>query len=145
MTRKMGLYIQRSNGDGVREMCQRIKPAVVLVHLDGGDLFGWLRANLPETFIVGRRYWTDQEQQQCLDSGMTGQGLAELVLGVPGAEHCHALMLFNEAMGSPVDHGGEPEFQRRAARLDRLQVEFRAALLAQGKEAVAFNFGFVSL
>jgi len=79
MTRKIGLYLQVTAAAGVREMLTKIKPAVVLVHLDGGDLFGWLRANLPETFIVGRRYWTDQEQQQCLDSGMTGQGLAELV------------------------------------------------------------------
>ena len=96
--RKIGLYIQRSNGDGLREMLGRIRPATLLVHLDGGDLFGWLRANLPETFVIGRRYWTQQEQEALLTS-KTGVELADVVLGVPGAEHCHAFMLFNECMG----------------------------------------------
>ena len=137
--RKIGLYIQRQNGDGVRDMVQRIKPSVVLLHLDGGDIGAWLRTTFPDMLIIGRLYWTQQEQDDLFRA--SGGDIARLVLSKKGAGLCDAFMLFNECMGSPVDHGGEPPFIARAKALDRLQVDFRAALVAAGKEAVAWNFG----
>jgi len=136
--RKLGLYVQVQADPGIRAKLQRLRPAVVLVHLDGGDLVQWINAELPDTFVVGRRYWTEAEQEAAL--ARSGAVLAQMVLGVPGAAGCDAFMLFNEFIGSPVDHGTEAEFTARAQRLDELQVEFRAALKSQGYEAVAFNF-----
>lgn len=137
--RKIGLYIQNTSDPEIRGKLERIRPAVVLLHLDGGDLGAWIRQALPETFIIGRYVWTQEEQDERL-AASSGVALADFLMAQKGAGACHAFMLFNECMTSPVDHGGEAEFRARAARLDVEQVAFRAALVTRGFEAVAFNF-----
>lgn len=137
--RKLGLYIQETSASGLREMLARVRPAVVLLHLDGGDLGAWIRQEMPETFVIGRYVWTQAQQDERL-AASSGVALADFLMAQKGAGACHAFMLFNECMTSPVDHGGEAEFRARAARLDVEQVAFRAALVTRGFEAVAFNF-----
>lgn len=137
---KLGLYVQNTTDSNIRDRLQRVRPSVVLVHLDGGDLAAWIRTALPETFIIGRKHWDQGEQDRLLFSA-TGASLADLMLAQKGASACHAFMLFNENMSSPVDYGGTPAFIDRAKRLDALQVDFRRALQQRGYDAVAWNFG----
>lgn len=135
---KIGLYIQNTTDPDIRAKLLALKPPVVLMHLDGGDLGEWIRSTLPEIMIIGRYYWAPEQQESLLYA--PGTALADLVLGAKGGSACHAFMLFNEFLGSPVDNGGLPDFRAKAAKLDALQVEFRAALVKAGKEAVAWNF-----
>lgn len=135
---KIGLYVQVTSDPDIRHKLERLRPGVVLVHLDGGDLPTWIKQTMPETFVIGRYFWTPQQQASMLYA--TGAALANVVMGVKHAESCDAYMLFNEFITSPVDNGGLPEYRAQAQKYDALQVEYRDALVKRGKEAVAFNF-----
>lgn len=150
MTRKIGLYVQVTSDPDIRAKLQRVKPAVVLVHLDGGDLAGWIRQALPGTFVIGRYWWSLEQQESLLYT--PGSALAQFMLQQKAARDCHAMMLFNEFLPSPYEAGyasmpGKPDkppdkaWKAKADRYDALQVEFRAALKGEGMEAVAGNFG----
>lgn len=146
---KLGCYIQVGSAPGLREKLLTMRPAVVTIHLDN-DLPAWIKQNLPDTFIVGRVYWDRDRQERLLYT--PGAGLAADVLAQKGAAACDAFMLFNEYLSSPhkagwasvpgqEDNARDDGWKAKADRYDALQVEFREALLRNGKEAVAFNFG----
>ena len=148
---KLGLYVQVGHDPEIRGKLERVRPAVVTVHLDGGDLIPWMRQALPETFVIGRYWWSPEEQDRLL-SVANGIALGEMLRRVRGADQCQALMLFNEYLPSPYEAGwasipGKTDKQPdtawlgRAQRYDAMQVEFRDYLMRQGQEAVAWNFG----
>lgn len=134
---KLGLYVQVGHDPEIRGKLEKLRPSVVLCHLDGGDLPDWIRANLPDTFVIGRYFWTPEQQESLLYS--PGASLAGHVLAQKGSGACDAFMLFNEFLGSPVDNGGLPEFRAKAQRFDALQCEYRQILKAKGYESVAWN------
>lgn len=148
--RKIGLYIQRQADPEIRGKLERVRPALVTVHLDGGDLIPWIRQTLPETFVVGRYWWSPADQDRLLY--LHAAYLLEVMLRVKGANQCQALMLFNEFLPSPYEAGyaqieGKPDkasdqgWRLRAERYDNQQMEFRQACQREGLEAVAWNFG----
>jgi len=166
---KLGFYIQ--NTQGTHDHISNIQPPVILIHAwDQGLLEDIRRFRAPDTFVVGRMDYIGQGSEkrsidQTLintwldgpDPAARGRELAEHILadnfqlaqrkGDNGRLLVDAWMSLNECIPGPTSgqyNKGPAEKAQIEARLrayDKFQAAFRARLMEQDIEAVAFNFG----
>lgn len=162
MQNKLGFYVEDSKVRWLVESLRDVRPPVILWHRgDRGGLQDIRRGLSPDSFIIGRWYLTNQEQDSMLDSADpagAGRDLANQILNydmgyateeVNGRRLIDAWMSLNESIAGPgsfIHEYPNPSsekfklFQRRATAYDALMVAFREQLLTKGIEAVAFNF-----
>ncbi len=170
MPGKLGFYLHSSqNNHGLWDLFQRIKPPVILIHLESKDdiLLTQMREwRSPDTFVVGRLGMDRDEQRAFLDDpdpAAAGQRLADRIFNqdrsfllrrYPNSEGGRLLVDAWMSLNEPIEGPSweewpkqTPEWQRetlaRHQRYDRLQVAFRRRLreYIPDVEAVAFNFG----
>lgn len=86
MTGKLGFYLHSSQDNhGLWSLCERIKPPVVMIHLEAknDDLLRQMRLwRSPDTFVVGRLGMDRDEQRRYLDDPdpvAAGQRLADKI------------------------------------------------------------------
>ncbi len=157
---KLGFYIQNSTVEFLREALGKVKPPVILYHIEGGrGLLEEIRRELaPDAFIIGRWFVEVSTQDAWLDSpdpAARGRELADKIIGYDfeftfqkgtnGRRLVDAWMSLNEAPFGPAsfapsDTAKKALFEQRARACDRLQVAFWERLQSRGLEAVAFNF-----
>lgn len=171
MTRKLGFYLHSSDDArfGLSGLIEGIKPSVILIHMDTKNdmLLNEMRQfRSPDTFVIGRLYLENAEQERLLDRAdpaEAGRELADRLYSQnpdfvrqrypkddpSGRLLVDAWMSLNECVPGPsweewtAKKDEQPKFTRRAASYDLLQVAFRARLRehVHDVEAVAFNFG----
>lgn len=170
MSHKLGFYLHSSQDEhGLWSKIERVKPPVILIHMDtkNDDLLNQMRDwRSPNTFVIGRFYLTNAEQEALLDRpdpAQAGRDLADRLYNTnpsfvaqrfprdnpAGRLLVDAWMSLNECVPGPswdewaAKRDEQPKFIRRAANYDLLQVAFRSRLreLVRDVEAVAFNFG----
>ncbi|MCX6049792.1 MAG: carboxypeptidase regulatory-like domain-containing protein [Chloroflexi bacterium] len=157
---RLGFYLHATNNDnGLWDAISRARPPVMLIHEDAANdmLLNEIRAfRAPNALIVGRYYVTNEAQRAMLESGdptSEGQRFAERILGYDfgkftkraanGRLFIDAWMSLNESLPGPASssYREQPEtYHRLYDAYDRFQVAFRARLMQEGIEAVAFNF-----
>lgn len=169
MTHKLGFYLHSSDDGkfGLSRLIEGIKPSVILIHMDTKNdlLLDEMRQwRSPDTFVVGRLYLENAEQEQLLDRpdpAQAGRELADRLYNTnpsfvgqrfprdTGRLLVDAWMSLNECVPGPswadwpVKKDEWPKFTRRAANYDVFQEAFRNRLRehVHDVEAVAFNFG----
>ncbi|MFZ2615780.1 MAG: hypothetical protein WA077_07320, partial [Anaerolineae bacterium] len=81
---KLGFYIQVSTGPWIREALAEVKPPTILWHAgDRGKLQEIRRGLSPDSFIIGRWFVENQEQDAMLrsaDPAAAGRSLADRIL-----------------------------------------------------------------
>jgi len=156
---RLGFYLQTTNNDaGLWDAIGRVRPPVILLHADAANdmLLKEIRDfRAPDAFIIGRFYVTNEEQSAMLassDPAGEGRRFAERILNhdpgkllgsSSGRRFIDAWMSLNECLPGPAsDSYREDPARYRAlyAAYDHFQVAFRARLMQEGIEAVAFNF-----
>jgi len=166
---KLGFYLQ--NSQGTHEHISNVQPPVILIHAwDQGLLMDIRRFRAPDAFVVGRMEYIGQgENKRAVDQSLVnswldgddpaarGREFAEHILadnfqlatrkGENGRLLVDAWMSLNECIPGPASGGysnsaaEREEIERRLRAYDKFQAAFRAKLMEQGVEAVAFNFG----
>lgn len=153
---KLGFYIEVSTRQWIPEALVEAKPPTILWHAgDRGKLQEIRNWRSPDSFIIGRMYLTNQEQDAMLDSAdpaAAGRSLADRILNydygyatekVNGRLLIDAWMSLNEPIPGPAssDFQSKPaEVQKRLRAYDAFQVGFRERLQTKNLEAVGFNF-----
>ncbi|MCL4297979.1 MAG: peptidoglycan DD-metalloendopeptidase family protein [Anaerolineae bacterium] len=162
---KLGFYTKNFAAPGVIEAIKTIKPPVLLTELDDFSVLQHIRNEWsPNTFVIGRFYYTPGEQGAMLDDPdpvAVGIRIAEKVLshnfsfakqrGQNGRLYIDAWMSLNEVVRGPAsfppkaqwrdeDHQNWTKMERQAAAYDTIQMAFLDRLKQEGLEAVAFNF-----
>lgn len=165
MANKLGFYLQSFEiGEHKAELfaaIRQIRPPVMLVH--AWDQVDQLRRLSPDSLIIGRMTYFGPDRRPVhelvngwLDSGDPegwGRAFAEHILrdnfGMATRREGDRLLIdgwmsLNEAVPGPASkqYREQPdEIERRLRAYDAFQAGFRATLIAEGVEAVAFNFG----
>ncbi|HHW87999.1 MAG TPA: hypothetical protein GX400_17560 [Chloroflexi bacterium] len=157
---RLGFYLHSTNNDaGLWDAISRVRPPVILIHEDAANdiLLREIRDfRAPDAFVIGRFYTPNDAQTAMLESGDPegeGRRFAERILTYDfgkftrrsnsGRLFIDAWMSLNECLPGPASasYRDDPaHFQRLYDAYDRFQVAFRARLLQEGIEAVAFNF-----
>ena len=156
---RLGFYLHTTNNDaGLWDAIGRVRPPVILLHAEAANdmLLKEIRDfRVPDAFIVGRFYVTNEEQSAMLASGDPegeGRRFAERILthdpgkllgSSNGRRFIDAWMSLNECLPGPASGSyreNPARYQGLYAAYDRFQVAFRERLLQEGIEAVAFNF-----
>lgn len=154
---RLGFYIENTTVRWLREALKQVKPPVILIHAQDRGLLRDIRRELsPNSFIIGRLFKTNQQQDSWLDSGEPeryGREFAEEIIhydfqlakevGANGRLLIDAWMSLNEAVRGPAsfpDEEVDDQFRRRIEAYDRFQVAFKDRLEQEGLAAVAFNF-----
>jgi len=153
---KLGFYIEVSTRQWIPEALVEAKPPTILWHAgDRGKLQEIRNWRSPDSFIIGRMFLTNQEQDAMLDSAdpaAAGRSLADQILNydmgyaterVNGRLLIDAWMSLNEPIPGPAssDFKSKPaEVQKRLRAYEAFQVGFRERLQTKNLEAVAFNF-----
>ncbi len=154
---RLGFYLENTTVRWLREALGQVKPPVILIHAQDRGLLRDIRRELtPDSFIIGRLFKTNQQQEFWLDSGEPeryGREFAEEIInydfqlakevGANGRLLIDAWMSLNEAVRGPASFPGyqvDEQFRRRADAYDRFQVAFKERLEEDGLVAVAFNF-----
>ena len=170
MTNKLGFYLHQAQNDhGLWDLFQRIKPPVILIHLESKNdiLLTQMREwRSPDTFVVGRLGLSGEEQRAYLDAPdpvAAGEQLADRIFNQDrsfllkrypdepsGRLLVDAWMSLNECVEGPAWEGLQEqsaawrdENLARHRRYDQFQVAFRRRLreYIPDVEAVGFNFG----
>ena len=153
---KLGFYIEVSTRQWIPEALVEVKPATILWHAgDRGKLQEIRRRLSPDSFIIGRIFLENQEQDAMLksaDPAASGRSLADRILGYDmgyATERVNdrllidAWMSLNEAVPGPAsgDFQSKPaEITQKLQAYDAFQIGFRERLQTKNLEAVAFNF-----
>lgn len=157
---RLGFYLHTANNDaGLWDAISRVQPPVMLIHEDATNdmLLQEIRDfRAPDAFIIGRFYVTNEAQRALLESDDPegeGRRFAERILthdfgkftrrSRSGRLFIDAWMSLNECLPGPASSSYQENpaaYQRLYAAYDRFQVAFRARLVQEGVEAVAFNF-----
>ena len=154
---KLGFYVENTTVQYLRDALRNVLPPVMLIHAGDRGLLREIRAGLsPNTFVIGRLFVDQSQQNAWLDSGdpaAAGRSCAEQIInydfnlakerGQNGRLLIDAWMSLNEPVRGPASFpDGKPdvETKRRLAALDAFQEAFYLRLRADGLEAVAFNF-----
>ena len=153
---KLGFYIEVSTRQWIPEALVEAKPPTILWHAgDRGKLQEIRNWRSPDSFIIGRMFLANQEQDAMLDSAdpaAAGRSLADRILNydmgyaterVNGRLLIDAWMSLNEPIPGPAssDFKSKPaEVQKRLRAYEAFQVGFRERLQTKNLEAVAFNF-----
>lgn len=157
---RLGFYLHATNNDaGLWDAVSRVQPPVMLIHEDAANdmLLREIRDfRAPDAFIIGRFYVTNDVQRAMLESGDPegeGRRFAERILTYDfgkftrrssgGRLFIDAWMSLNECLPGPASgsYRDDPaRYHQLYAAYDRFQVAFRARLVQDGVEAVAFNF-----
>ncbi|HRA64563.1 MAG TPA: carboxypeptidase-like regulatory domain-containing protein [Caldilinea sp.] len=159
-TNRLGFYLHTTNNDaGLWDAIGRVQPPVMLIHEDAANdmLLREIRDfRAPDAFIIGRFYVTNDAQRAMLESDdPAGEGgrFAERILthdfskftrrSSNGRLFIDAWMSLNECLPGPASSSyreNPAAYHRLYDAYDRFQVAFRARLVQEGVEAVAFNF-----
>lgn len=154
---KLGFYIENTTVNFLRSALRQVKPPTILIHAQDRGLLREMRRELsPNSFVIGRLFKDNAQQDAWLDSGdpeRYGREFAEEIIrydfglakerGAGDRLLIDAWMSLNEAMRGPASFPGyavDDQFKRRAEAYDRFQDAFRQRLEAEGLQAVAFNF-----
>lgn len=153
---KLGFYIEVSTRQWISEALAEVKPPTILWHAgDRGKLQEIRRGLSPDSFIIGRIYLENQEQDAMLrsaDPAAEGRKLADRILNYDmgyATERVNdrllidAWMSLNEAAPGPASSNfqSDPaEIKQKLKAYDAFMVGFRQQLQTQKLEAVAFNF-----
>jgi murein DD-endopeptidase MepM/ murein hydrolase activator NlpD len=153
---KLGFYIEVSTRQWIPEALVEAKPPTILWHAgDRGKLQEIRHWRSPDSFIIGRMFLENQEQDAMLksaDPAAAGRSLADRILGydmgyaierVNGRLLIDAWMSLNEPIPGPAssDFQSKPaEVKQKLQAYDAFQIGFRERLQTQNLEAVAFNF-----
>ncbi len=130
---------------------------MVVIHAQDRGLLLDIRKYLsPDTFVIGRLFKTQQEQEAMLDNDQpeqNGWNFAQEILyydfklarerDANGRLLIDAWMSLNELPPGPASYPGfrvDDQYKRRAEHYDRFQDAFRQRLEGEGVDAVAFNF-----
>lgn len=157
---RLGFYLHSTdNQNGLWDAISRVQPPVILLHEDAAndmllrEMRDW---RAPDAFVIGRFYVTNDAQRAMLESGDPegeGRRFAERILthdfgkftrrSSSGRLFIDAWMSLNECLPGPASGSYRENpalYQRLYDAYDRFQVAFRARLIDEGIEAVAFNF-----
>lgn len=153
---KLGFYIEVSTRQWISEALVEAKPPTILWHAgDRGKLQEIRRWRSPDSFIIGRIYLENQEQDAMLksaDPAAEGRKLADRILGydygyatekVNDRLLIDAWMSLNEAVPGPASgdfKSNQTAITQKLKAYDAFMVGFRQQLQTQKLEAVAFNF-----
>lgn len=154
---KLGFYIENTTVNFLRSALRQVKPPTILIHAQDRGLLREIRRDLsPNSFVIGRLFKDNAQQDAWLDSGdpeRYGREFAEEIIhydfelatekGAGDRLLIDAWMSLNEAIRGPASFPGyavDDQFRRRAEAYDRFQDAFRQRLAAEGLQAVAFNF-----
>jgi hypothetical protein len=157
---RLGFYLHNTNNDaGLWDAISQVQPPTILIHHDAFNdmLLAEIRSRRsPDSFIVGRWYVENNQQTAMLEGGDPegeGRRLAERILTYDfekfkrrtqsGRLFIDAWMSLNECLPGPASGSfreNPARFRTLYAAYDRFQVAFRDRLVAEGIEAVAFNF-----
>ncbi|MFM7585048.1 MAG: hypothetical protein ACKO9F_20305, partial [Caldilinea sp.] len=157
---RLGFYLQNTNNEaGLWDAISQVQPPTILIHHDAFNdmLLAEIRSRRsPDSFIVGRWYLENNQQTAMLENGDPegeGRRLAERILTYDfekfkrrtqsGRLFIDAWMSLNESLPGPASGSfreNPARFRALYAAYDRFQVAFRDRLVAEGIEAVAFNF-----
>lgn len=154
---KLGFYVEKTTDPLLRDALQKVKPPVVVIHAQDRGLLLDIRKHLsPDTFVIGRLFKNQSEQEAMLDNDHpeeSGRKFADEILsydfklalerGVDDRLLIDAWMSLNELPPGPASYPGfrvDGQYQRRAEHYDRFQDAFRQRLESEGVDAVAFNF-----
>ena len=153
---KLGFYIEVSTRQWISEALAEVKPPTILWHAgDRGKLQEIRRWRSPDSFIIGRIYLENQEQDAMLksaDPAAQGRKLADRILNYDygyATERVNdrllidAWMSLNEAVPGPASSNfqSDPaEVKQKLRAYEEFQLGFRERLQTQKLEAVAFNF-----
>ncbi len=154
---KLGFYIEKTTDPLLRNALKQVQPPVIVIHAQDRGMLLDIRKHLsPNTFVIGRLFKTQQEQEAMLDNdrpGKSGWDFAEEILRYDfkmaqerdGNDRLliDAWMSLNEIPPGPASYPGfrvSDEYRRRAEHYDRFQDAFRQRLESEGVDAVAFNF-----
>jgi hypothetical protein len=157
---RLGFYLHSTNNDtGLWDAISRVQPPVMLIHEDAANdlLLREIRDfRAPDAFIIGRFYMTNDAQRALLESSDPegeGRRFAERILTYDfgkftrrtssGRLFIDAWMSLNECLPGPASASYREDpvrYHRLYDAYDRFQIAFRARLMQEGIEAVAFNF-----
>ena len=153
---KLGFYVEDSTRQWIPEALVEAKPPTILWHAgDRGKLQEIRRWRSPDSFIIGRVYLENQEQDAMLrsaDPAAEGRKLADRILNYDygyATERANdrllidAWMSLNEAVpgpGSDNFKSNPTAITQKLQAYDAFLVGFRQQLQTQKLEAVAFNF-----
>ena len=153
---KLGFYIEVSTRQWISEALVEVKPPTILWHAgDRGKLQEIRRWRSPDSFIIGRVFLENQEQDAMLksaDPAAEGRKLADRILNydygyatekVNDRLLIDAWMSLNEAAPGPASgafRSNPTGITQKLRAYDAFMVGFRQQLQTQKLEAVAFNF-----
>ena len=154
---KLGFYVEKTTDPLLRDAIKRVQPPVMVIHAQDRGLLLDIRKYLsPDTFVIGRLFRNQQEQEAMLDNDNpeeSGWNFADEILNYDfklAQERnsndrllIDAWMSLNELPPGPASYLGfqvNDEYKRRAEHYDRFQDAFRQRLESEGVDAVAFNF-----
>ena len=154
---KLGFYIENTTVNFLRNALRQVKPPTILIHAQDRGLLREIRRDLsPNSFVIGRLFKDNSQQDAWLDSSdpeKRGREYAEEIIrydfglaaekGAGDRLLIDAWMSLNEALRGPASFPGyavDDQFKRRADAYDGFQDAFRLRLEGEGLQAVAFNF-----
>ncbi len=154
---KLGFYIENTTIHFLRSALRKVKPPTILIHAQDRGLLHEIRRELsPDSFVIGRLFKTNAQQEAWLDSNdpvKSGRDYAEEILRYDfwlatersAGDHLliDAWMGLNESLRGPASFPGfavDDQYKRRAEAHDLFHDSFRQHLGDEGLEAVAFNF-----
>ena len=154
---KLGFYIENTTVHFLRSALRKVKPPTILIHAQDRGLLHDIRRDLsPDSFVIGRLFKVNAQQEAWLDSddpAKSGRDYADEILrydfgmakerGAGDRLLIDAWMGLNESLRGPASFPGfavDDQFRRRVEAHDLFHDSFRRQLENEGLVAVAFNF-----